>query len=249
YAEPPVLKLRWRPPEPRARWQGILDASHFGLRCPQPPLADNTGASEDCLFLNIYLPRTPAPGQDLGKNRPVMVWIHGGPNAIGAGDLYDPTPLVETGGVIVVTLNYRLGPLGFLAHPALDTEGHPAANYGIMDQQLALRWIQTNISGFGGNPNNVTIIGESAGGLDVLTHLASPVSAGLFQRAIVQSGAYQLNPPSLSASEARGSPFASAVGCSTQDTDRPADCLRSLSVADILAKATNSYNQSTVDGR
>jgi para-nitrobenzyl esterase len=174
-----------------------------------------------------------------------MVWIYGGANASGASKFFDPTPLVETGGVIVVTLNYRLGLLGFLAHPALDSEGHPSANYGIMDQQLALQWVQTNIAKFGGDPQNVTLFGESAGGLNTLTHLASPLSSGLFQRAIVQSGAYQLNTPTLAASEARGVAFATTVGCS----DQTAGCLRSRSVGELLANASNAYNQSSIDGQ
>jgi para-nitrobenzyl esterase len=253
YAEPPTGDLRWRPPRPKARWQGVLDASQFGMHCPQLPPAEDPRASEACLFLNIYAPRTAEIELDSLARRPVMVWIHGGGNARGASEFYDPTPLVETGKLIVVTLNYRLGPLGFLAHPALDGEGHAAANYGIMDQQLALQWIQANISRFGGDPHNVTLIGESAGGLDTLTQLVSPLSAGLFQRAIVQSGAYQLNTPPLGASEALGLAFANAVGCS----DQTAACLRTVQVADILANASASsanppidlWNQSTVDGQ
>jgi para-nitrobenzyl esterase len=178
-----------------------------------------------------------------------MVWIHGGANSSGASDFYDPTPLVETGGVLIVTINYRLGALGFLAHPALDGEGHIAVNYGVIDQQLALRWVHDNIARFGGDPGNVTIFGESAGGLNVTTHLVSPLSAGLFQRAIIESGAYQLNTPSLAASEARGIAFAKQVGC----TDQSAACLRSKSLADVLANSGGvygtAYNQSTVDGQ
>src|SRR5687768_3821907 len=116
-----------------------------------------------------------------------MVWIHGGANVGGASDFTDPAPLVETGNVVVVSMNYRLGAFGFLAHPALDAEGHPFANYGVMDQQLALKWVRHNIARFGGDPRNVTIFGWSAGGLNVTTHLISPTSKGLFDKAIIQS--------------------------------------------------------------
>jgi para-nitrobenzyl esterase len=177
-----------------------------------------------------------------------MVWIHGGSNASGAGESYDPTPLVVTGGVVVVTLNYRLGAFGFLAHPALGAEG--AGNYGVMDQQLALEWVQANADRFGGDPRSVTLFGESSGGLNVLTHLVSPRSAGLLSRAIVQSGAYGVNTPSLAASEARGAAFAVRVGCG----DQSAACLRSKSTADVLTAAGSvntpgaAFHQATVDG-
>ena len=156
-----------------------------------------------------------------------MVWIYGGANALGASAIYDPTPLVETGNVVAVTINYRVGALGFLAHPALDSEGHRSVNYGIMDQQLALRWVQRNIDRFGGDPRNVTIFGESAGGLNVTTHIVSPYSAALFHKAIIESGAYQLDTPTLAASQARGTAFADRIGCVDQ-TALPA-CARSRS--------------------
>jgi para-nitrobenzyl esterase len=180
-----------------------------------------------------------------------MVWIHGGANASGASEFYDPTPLLETGDVVAVTTNYRLGALGFLAHPALDSEGHRSVNYGIMDQQLALRWVQRNIDQFGGDPRNVTIFGESAGGLNVTTHVVSPLSAGLFHRAVIESGAYQLDTPTLAASEALGIAFGTRIGCS----DQTAACLRSKSVAEVLAHQGaaltpgSAFNQSTQDGR
>jgi para-nitrobenzyl esterase len=181
-----------------------------------------------------------------------MVWIHGGANALGASEIYDPMPLVETGDVVAVTINYRLGALGFLAHPALDSEGHRSVNYGIMDQQLALRWVQRNIDQFGGDPRNVTIFGESAGGLDVTTHVVSPYSAGLFHKAIIESGAYGLpNTPTLAKSEALGIAFGTRIGC----IDQTAACLRSKSLADVLAHqgivntAGSAFNQSTQDGR
>jgi para-nitrobenzyl esterase len=161
-----------------------------------------------------------------------MVWIHGGGLVVGESDDYDPTKLVR-GDVIVVTINYRLGALGFLAHPALTAESpyHTSGNYGIMDQQFALQWVQRNIAAFGGDPHNVTIFGESAGGLSVFSNLASPPATKLFHRAIVESGAYELTLPTLADAEAQGTAFATSVGCS----DQSAECLRSRSVQEILA--------------
>jgi para-nitrobenzyl esterase len=254
YAEPPVGELRWRPPVAARPWQTVLPATKFGKRCMQFVRGENHDAeSEDCLFLNVYVPRNTRrdpPGIFKQPLLPVMVWIHGGANAGASADLFDPTPLVETaGGVVVVTLNYRLGTLGFLAHPALDTEGQPAVNYGILDQQLALKWVRANIAHFGGNAHNITIFGESAGGLNVTTHLVSPLSAGLFERAIIQSGAYQLDTPSLAASEGLGTRFAKRVGCES----RTVACLRALPIAKVMAdidsNGPTAFNQSTVDGQ
>jgi para-nitrobenzyl esterase len=255
FAEPPVGDLRWRPPEPHRPWRSVLDATRFGHHCLQATAESRQrNASEDCLFLNVYVPRKHRLSHDpqILAPWPVMVWIHGGANARGASDDFDPTPIVETGhGTVVVTLNYRLGPFGFLAHPALDAEGHAAVNYGVMDQQLALKWVRANIAQFGGDAHNVTIFGESSGGLDVATHLASPLSAGLFDKAIIQSGAYQLDTPSLKDSEKLGVAFANRADCGNQT----ASCLRALSAAAVLARAGEvntpgtAYNQSTVDGQ
>ena len=160
YAAPPVGDLRWRPPAPAARWGGPLDASRFGNHCPQPASPfGQASTTEDCLYLNVYTPNRKfaqgkGQGKGLAKKRlPVMVWIHGGALAVGESDDYDPTRLVEQG-AIVVTINYRLGWLGFLAHPALSAESGDQAsgNYGLMDQQAALRWVQRNIARFGGEP-------------------------------------------------------------------------------------------------
>jgi para-nitrobenzyl esterase len=193
YATPPVGPLRWTPPQPHSSWKGVLQATQFGNKCPQfdftiGKIIDN----EDCVYLNVYTPRNQGQngqGQNEGENLPVMVWIHGGAYTSGSGDPYDPTRLVAKG-VIVVTINYRLGLLGFFAHPAIDAEGHLNGNYGLMDQQLALKWVKRNIGAFGGDPARVTIFGQSAGGHSVYAHLASPLSKGLFQRAIAESGAY-----------------------------------------------------------
>jgi para-nitrobenzyl esterase len=240
YAAPPVGELRWRPPEPHARWRTPLDATQFGNHCPQPASpfgrASNT---EDCLYLNVFTPSKHVHGRGNGKGLakkrlPVMVWIHGGGLAVGESDDYDPTKLVEKG-AIVVTFNYRLGFLGFLAHPALSAESgyQGSGDYGLMDQQAALRWVKRNIGRFGGNPGNVTIFGQSAGGLSVHAQLASPLAAGLFQRGIAQSGAYALDIPSLATAEGQGSTFAQNYGCT--DPATVAACLRAISVDNVLA--------------
>jgi para-nitrobenzyl esterase len=249
YAAPPVGDLRWTPPRPHVRWTGVLDATKFGSHCAQT--AQVVGApsiSEDCLFLNVYVP----DGTDSGRSqigeekqgptgprgRAVMVWIHGGALTAGESDDFDASKIVDVGGVLVVTLNYRLGALGFLAHPALTAESpnHASGNYGILDQQFALKWVQRNIRAFGGDPTNVTIFGQSAGGLSALANMASPAAAGLFHRAIVQSGAYELVLPSLASGEAQGTAFANAVGCGSQIIQ----CLRSLSVPQILASPVSA---------
>jgi para-nitrobenzyl esterase len=178
-----------------------------------------------------------------------MVWIHGGSLTAGESDDFDASGLAAMGDVIVVTINYRLGALGFLAHPALTAESpdHASGNYGIMDQQFALKWVQQNIAAFGGDPGKVTIFGQSAGGLSVLSHLASPRAAGLFHRAIAQSSAFPVL-PMLAFGENQGARFANAVGCSSQT----AQCLRSLPVEQILAHqqilAPQGFAAPVVDG-
>ena len=205
--------------------------------------------SEDCLFLNVFTPND-EPGEQensLSHRHPVMVWIHGGALVVGESDDYRPTKIVELGSVIVVTINYRLGALGFLAHPALSAESsdHTSGNYGIMDQQFALEWVSRNIAAFRGDPDNVTIFGESAGGLSVFSNLASPTAAGLFDRAIVESGAYGLALPALADAESQGAAFAAVVGCGSQG----AACLRSKSVRKILAKQGDINISPNVDGK
>jgi len=257
YAAPPVGDLRWRPPQPPAPWSDTRDATHFANHCPQKgsPFG-TTSVSEDCLYLNVYTPKSiiDAKGKEKHgkghlKNLAVMVWIHGGGFVNGESDDYDPTRLVRKG-VVVVTINYRLGALGFLAHPALTAEGGgSSSNYGLMDQQAALRWVQRNISGFGGNAGNVTIFGESAGGFSVLAHLVSPLSAGLFQRAISQSGSYGLSGPSLSTAEAQGTSIAQNVGCGSA-ADVLA-CLRATPVSTLSQNLQLATGELTppVDGR
>ena len=243
YAAPPTGKLRWRPPQPASSWSGVRDATQFGASCPQAltgnPFLPPGTISEDCLYLNVY---TPAHAQRQWR-RPVLVWIHGGGLVQDGGRNYDGTKLAADGAV-VVTINYRLGALGFLAHPALASRpGGAAGNYGLMDQQAALRWVQRNIAQFGGDPGNVTIAGQSAGGLSVLAQMVSPGARGLFQRAIVQSGTFALNQRPLAAAEAAGQTFATAVGCA----DQTAACLRNVPVSALVSNYGTEI-PGTVDG-
>jgi para-nitrobenzyl esterase len=231
YAAPPVGDLRWRPPQPHARWRTPLDATHFANHCPQQGSFVGGGSTnEDCLYLNVYTPN-PGNGRGLAKHLPVMVWIHGGALVAGESDDYDPTRLVQQGRV-VVTINYRLGWLGFLAHPALTAESpnHASGDYGFMDQQAALRWVKSNVAKFGGDSGNVTIFGQSAGGQSVYAQLASPLAAGLFERAIPQSGTYAMHIQSLAQAETNGEDIAARVGCQNQSVQ----CLRSVPVQDLL---------------
>jgi para-nitrobenzyl esterase len=239
YAAPPVGSLRWRVPQPAAHWPGIRKATHFSPHCPQTVSEFGVAStSENCLYLNVYTSTT-----DQGKsNLPVMVWFHGGVFVWGESNDWNPAQLVHNG-VIVVTVNYRLGALGFLAHPALAGRGGSAGNYGLMDQQAALRWVQENITKFGGNAHKVTIFGESAGGLSVLSQLASSGAHELFSGAIVESGTYSLKQESLGAAETDGKAFAARAGCA----DQSAVCLRSLPVATILKYQDSGY-QPDIDG-
>lgn len=204
YARPPVDDLRWREPQPVVPWSGVRDATRPGSPCTQnsgglnsfvAPLARAYGAhyegepvqsSEDCLYLNVWLPAWP-PRTPL----PVMVWLHGGANTAGSGSqsAYDGVALVSHG-VVLVTINYRLGVLGFFSHPELTAESphHSSGNYGLLDQLAALEWVRRNIARFGGDPDNVTLFGESAGAIDAGLLIASPLSSGLFRRVISESG-------------------------------------------------------------
>jgi para-nitrobenzyl esterase len=205
FAAPPIGNLRWREPQPIADWSGTRDATHPGSYCTQSPASLDAyiaplaatyqtpypvrsyPSSEDCLYLNVFSP-WPQPQK---HGYPVMVWFHGGSNRVGTGadESYNGSSLASHG-VIVVTINYRLGVMGFLAHPELTAESphHSSGNYGLLDQIAALKWVQRNIAQFGGDPANVTIFGESAGSIDATTLMASPVSDGLFRRVIAESG-------------------------------------------------------------
>lgn len=252
YAAPPVGNLRWRPPQLHARWTDPLDAVSFRGTCAQNAelgAGNQDSAAEDCLFLNVFAPSNAIGSARTASRLPVMVFLHGGGFTSGAGNGYIPSKMVGTG-VVVVTINYRLGILGFLTHPALsaETDYHGSGNYGLMDQQFALQWVQRNIDAFGGDPFNVTVFGESAGGLSVHALLASETSVGLFHKAIIESGAYSLAPVSLASAEALGSSLAAAAGCN----DQSAACLRALPVATILAlqkRVITAGVLPTIDGR
>jgi len=189
FAAPPVGDLRWRPPQPAKPWDGVRACIEFGPWCPQPkPLMGKElgPLSEDCLTLNVW-----TPAKSPGDRLPVMVWLHGGGHTTGSGSasFYDGEHLAREG-VVVVTINYRLGPFGYLAHPLLSKESERgvSGNYGLLDQIAALGWVQRNIAAFGGNPGCVTIFGESAGAVSVCRLMVSPLAKGLFHRAIAESG-------------------------------------------------------------
>lgn len=230
YAAAPVGELRWKEPVAPAPWTTTREATVAGAMCPQVlPVVNIETGNEDCLFVNVFVPDKPSRGL-----APVMVWIHGGGFTVGSGLDDDPTRLAAKSGLVLVSINYRLGPFGFLAHPALtaETADHAAGNLGIQDQQAALRWVRKNIRAFGGNPKNVTIFGESAGGISVCSHLVSPASKGLFRRAITESGPCLSPVPSRAAAEAQGERFAQTVGC-----DGAPDvlaCLRAVPTHDAL---------------
>ena len=228
FAAPPVGELRWKAPQPVIPWEGVLFADKFGPSCPQVLFPSNSSMnndvgpmSEDCLFVNVW-----TPAESAGEKRPVMVWIHGGGFAIGSPAIenYDGSNLAKKG-VVLVSISYRLGALGFLAHPELSAESKTgtSGNYGLMDQIAALEWVQRNIAAFGGDPDNVTIFGESAGGISVSMLCASPKAKGLFNRAISQSGG-SFGPVSdrrgygiqnLKSAEAFGADFAARVGAAS----------------------------------
>lgn len=239
YATPPVGSKRWTAPEPPASWSGVRSAAKFGSRCiqthPFPDMLFQSAAeSEDCLTLSVW---TPAKASD---HLAVMVWIHGGGFFSGASDeqRHDGSALASKG-VVLVAINYRLGVMGFLAHPALTAESphHASGNYGLLDMIAALRWVDANIAAFGGDPHNVTIFGESAGSVAVSELMASPLARGLFHKAIGESGgAFRqggLSLPTLAAAEQRGSDFATAAGA------RSLAELRALSPAKLIETVGN----------
>ncbi len=244
FAAPPVGELRFKAPQPVESWDGVRDAKSFGpisLQAPNEmleallPVSDPPQPqSEDCLYLNVWTP-------GLDGARPVMVWIHGGAFTIGSGseDYYDGANLASRGDVVIVTINYRLGALGFLNLPALGE-----TNFGMRDQVAALKWVQDNIGNFGGDPGNVTIFGESAGGMSVASLMASPEAAGLFQKAIPQSGAGH-NALSNEETNATALKFCQALGVDSEDVDAlmaadPADILAASVAVDPLASADSA---------
>lgn len=225
YAAPPVGNLRWRSPQPVKSWKGVRQTTQYGNDCIQKPLPGDAAASggkmsEDCLVLNVWRPAS----NPSGKKLPVLVWIHGGGflNGSAAAPIFDGSAFARQG-LVVVSFNYRLGRLGFFAHPSLTAakEG-PVGNYGLLDQVAAMRWVQRNIAAFGGDPNRVTIMGESAGGISVMHHLTSREAKGLFRRAVVLSGGgrtflvglrkLSAGTPNLPSAEESGIEFAKSVG-------------------------------------
>jgi para-nitrobenzyl esterase len=235
YGQAPIGALRWRKPMPAPGWSGVRDGFKFGPSCAQNQRLANfahASLSEDCLSINVFAPSNGrAP-------RPVMIWIYGGGFFVGGSDAYDATSLAREG-VVVVTFNYRVNAFGFLNHPALVKSGE-SANFGLADQREALRWVRANIAHFGGDPANITIFGESAGGLSVLAHLVSPLSKGLFAKAIVQSGGYGFletgGQRSMVASEKAAIKFAHDSGCDQHDQKALATCLRAMKVKSILSR-------------
>jgi para-nitrobenzyl esterase len=245
FAAPPVGDLRWRPPMPAKAWTGIREAADYGPMCMQMrPVTAEVMQSEDCLTLNVWAPATARPGARL----PVMVFIHGGSFTGGSGSnaLYDGTHFAERG-VVLVTVNYRLGRLGFFAHPALTAtqKGEPLANYGMMDNLAALKWVQANIAAFGGDPANVTAFGESAGGILINDLMASPQARGLFAKAISESGFGRLAGQPMAAAEKIGVDYAAGLGVAGTGPEA-VKALRALS-AEQLSKAAGSVTP-IVDG-
>ena len=243
YAASTAGELRWRPPQPVRPWTQVRDATRPGPMCPQQrsSYAEVASLAEDCLCLNVVVPRTAGP------QRPVMVWIHGD-GAIGAGSFFDARRLATVGDVMVVTINYRLGIFGAFGYPGLEGSGA----FGLQDQQAALGWVARNAASFGGDPGNVTVFGESYGGLSASAHLVAPGSAGLFQRAIVQSGFALMDLPAggifpglpavawygwrASAEvEALGAAVAAQLGCA--DAATALACLRGVPVPELFAHA------------
>jgi para-nitrobenzyl esterase len=255
YAAPPVGALRWRPPQAVEAWQGTRDANRFSPVCPQPsPIAGGfyqreffqsfQAQSEDCLYLNVWTAAPPGAAP-----RPVMVFFHGGGNSLWSGSMaaFDGTLLARKGAV-VVTLNSRLGVFGFLAHPELDAESpnHVSGNYGLLDQQAALHWVKTNIAAFGGDPERITIFGQSAGGTDAGYAMASPLANGLFRRAIIESGAVFFPTRSLAAAEEGGKKLLTELGAPS------IAALRDMPVAQIIAHIGRSFGayglEAVIDG-
>ncbi|MDE3109911.1 MAG: carboxylesterase family protein, partial [Acidobacteriota bacterium] len=233
FAAPPLGALRWRAPQPPKPWKGVLHAEKFADACMQVPIVeralglDPVTPSEDCLYLNVW-----TPAKSASARLPVMVWIYGGGFTIGTTSMgsYDGENLAKKG-VVYVSIAYRLGPLGFLADPELTREqGGHSGNYGLLDQIAGLKWVKRNIAAFGGNPNKVTIFGESAGGISVSMLCASPLAKGLFEGAISESGgsfgpeqadhAAGADVPALREAEANGEAFLKEVGVSSIDDAR-----------------------------
>ncbi len=245
YAAPPTGARRWKPPEPPPRWTGVRGAESYGAVCPQPRMGAPSGpvvGDEDCLFLNVWTPSHRPAGA-----LPVMVFVHGGSNLWGGSSTdagedsrLDGRYLAEHGPAVVVTLNYRLGALGFLALAALSAESpdHVSGNYGLLDQIAALRWVHDNAGAFGGDPSRVMLFGESAGAIDVSALLVSPLARGLFSRALLQSGV--LAGVDAEKAEASGAAFPDAIGCGAGDLA----CLRARPFDELVAALPKAFGAS-----
>jgi para-nitrobenzyl esterase len=259
FAAPPAGDLRWKPPQPVVPWTGVRKCDAFGPECPQAPYPQTSmyysppqEQSEDCLYLNVWT------AAKEGDRRPVMVWIHGGALTRGSGSnrIYDGTALAKKG-VVLVTINYRLGVLGYLAHPELTAESpnHSSGNYGVLDQIAALKWAQKNISRFGGDPSRVTIFGESAGSWSVNALVASPLARGLFHRAIGQSGGSFGSGTYLKedrggqvSAEKIGLAFAKAAGADSIKALRAMSAEKIIDVFNNDSEGRRFRTQPTVDG-
>ena len=243
FAAPPIAGLRWRPPQPAAPWSGTLSATVLPPSCPLvfPLGGTTTQGNEDCLKMNIWTP-DPMPASPA----PVIVWIHAGAFVAASANQapQNGRRMAERTGAIVVAPNYRLGPFGFLAHPALTAEdpSHPSSgNYGLLDQRAALAWVRDNIAAFGGDPTNVTLGGQSAGGHSVSFHMVSPGSAGHFHRAIMQSGYASSRVDTLAEGEALGDTFAQQLGCTIPS--EVLTCLRSKTRNQLLLALPTGQQQ------
>lgn len=231
YARPPVGELRWALPQPAETWDGVLDASQYRSICPQverygiPESSEN----EDCLHINVTVPYKDAA--DLSRKRPVIVWLHGGAFVGGSSALYPLDYMAKNGDVVMVSMNYRIGVFGFTAHPAFEADHN--GGYGLEDQRAALRWVKANIAAFGGDPDNVTIAGESAGGAGACMHILAPdETSGLFHKAIIESAGCVTPLPSVEDANKIGLQVAEQVGCTDQAT--ALSCLRNKPVKDLL---------------
>jgi para-nitrobenzyl esterase len=240
FAAPPVGDLRWKPPQAPAKWTGERAATQFSANCMQAQRPGSAAVSEDCLYLNINAPAG-------AKNAPVMVWIHGGSNTSGSGQMYD-TPSFAKDGIVTVAINYRMGPLGFFAHPEITKAAggdEPLADYGLMDQVAALKWVQANITAFGGDPKKVTVFGESAGAIDIYALLGIKSAKGLFSQAIVESNITWGDSAPLTKAEEDGKALATRAGAPATATLAELKAMP----ADKLVAAQRGAAFPIVDGR
>jgi para-nitrobenzyl esterase len=270
YVAQPIGNLRWKPPQPPPTWSGVRNATNFGPACPQTPSGwlpemlgrEQLATNEACLYLNVWTTNLPNKSTRPSKSQhsrapaePVMVWVHGGGNVEGSGEMPPLGPALAEQGVVVITLNYRLGAFGFFAYPALSAESphHVSGNYGLMDQIAAIEWVRRNIRSFGGDPSKITVFGVSSGSLDVCNLMASPQAAGLFQRAILQSGVCVDSVfPTLEQAETDGLRLASDLGIpEARSSSELLALLRRLPAERILETAAHDPNidlEPVVDG-